>query len=505
MGAPVRSLWLAALSVACSAEGAVRIRIDAPEDARLTPVDGRLAAITLTIESDGMPPRAVTRPAQDRTAPIDLGDVPIADGVRLSLAATSAAGRLVGYGRAPAPIDVVADEVIEVPIRLRRPFAYVAGGNRLAVYDATLERGQAYASEIDVAAPTAVTATPDGAEVLALVGGSVVPVSTMTHQAVGLPAVALGPGATDLTVSPDSRWVAVSHGQGTGVSMIDLVAMRGGAGAAVHLDLGAPVGAVAFAGDKAWVLLQPARQAACGAPSSLRAIDLATMQPGATVPLDGPAGDLAADGASGTLVLAMRCAGQVVKVNAVGDTASPELLIAVPDPTTVAVARGRVFTMGHVDAPGAAHLIFASVGLDGSNPAMLQLAVPEERAKSNDFTASGQAAEVRMAADTAMAYDLAVLPDGGRVAALVLSSYHSTPMGDLLGSPIIPAIDVVTVEYQLIDAETGTALQRMRGACQIDWRHDAFLDDFSCTQASGQDQANPAFVPTTVAVLYGDR
>lgn len=484
--------------------GAVRIRIETPSEPALSPVDGRVDSLTLVVEADGLPAESRTRSALDRAEGIDFGEVPIRDGVRLTLFASSAAGSVLGYGRA-APIDVGATETIEVPVRLRRPFTFVAGGGDLKAFDPTLEPGQTYVSAIGLASPTAVATTPDGAEVLAIAGGALVIASTADHRPLGFAALPLEPGATDLAVTSDSRWALVVHGAGAGgVTVVDLGALRSGGMFSTFVPIpGADV--VAVAGGLAWVLVDAATTDDCAGASSVVPIDVPVARSGVAIPLGTPARDLAVDARTGTLVVAVPCRDALSRFDVSGDTGTLTDLLAVSDPTTVAISAGRAWTMGHVTAPGSARLILGSVGIDGAAPSTIELDIAEERARSNEFSSPGQSAEVRVTADLVVAYDLAVLPDQAHVAVLLGATYHSDQAGDFLGTPIIPAIDIVTYEVQVLDVATAIPLQRMRTWCDISWADNAILFDFSCTNAPGQDQAQPPYIPAHVAALYGER
>lgn len=497
-------LW-GLLGMACTQSGAVRIVIDAPSAPELTPIDDRLATLMLRVDVDGMDERVETRAIVDRTRSVSLGDIPVEPNVRLSLAAENAAGRLIGFGRGATPIDVKLGPTIDVPIRMRRPFAYVAGGGQLATFDATLEPGQPYAGGLGVAGTPVVTApTPDGADLVVIVPGQLLLVSTATHTPEDVAPVAIAADATDVAVSPDSQWAVVGHA--TGVTLVNLPSVRDGSAAPVFLGLGA-VGAVSVAGGTAFALLGAASDDSCGAPSSVQSIDLASMTPNAAVPLGVPARDLAADPSGGTVVLAIPCRSAVSRIDATSETGSLADVLMVQNPTSVAIGEGRVWAMGHVDVNGGAHLVLAQAALDGSGASTVDLPVPDERADSDDFTMSGQGAEVRISADQIEALDLAVLPDGARIGVLIAAAYHANQSQQefLPGVPLIPAIDVTTWEYQLLDAPTATPLQRMRTRCDLQWAHNGFLDAFHCTRAQGQDQAASEYVPTHVSVLYGDR
>lgn len=487
---------------ACTADGSVRIVVDTPVAAELSPVDERLVTVAMTIEAEGMPPAVTTRPAAGHAEGLDLGQVPIADGVRLSLSALNGAGRLIGFGRSPQ-VDVRLGDDLEVTIRLRRPFGYVAGGSTLAVFDPTIDPGQAYLSSVGLSqgAPVAAVPSPDGNVVAVLVPGQLVLLSTSDHAALDDRTIPIEAGAVDLAISTDSQWIAMAHGGG--VSLTHLGAALDGAGGAVFLPLGS-AGAITSGSATAYALMGAALTDACGASSSVQPVDLASQTALDAIPLGFAARDIAVDPASGAIFLAVPCRSAVVRLDPGGKT--PFDLLPVSNPTSVAVAAGRVWAIGHVDTSGGAHLILASAALDGSNPTLTDLDVPDERARAFEFQQLGQAAEVRIQADETWARDLAVLPDGSRVAILAFARYAADQSQEEFfpGTPIIPAILIETWEYQLLDV-SGSQLQRMRTDCYIENANNGFLTDFSCTQSAGQDLAPQPFIPTHVGVLYGER
>jgi hypothetical protein len=142
---------------------------------------------------------------------------------------------------------------------------------------------------------------------------------------------------------------------------------------------------------------------------------------------------------------------------------------------------------------------------------MVSLPPAEELARSNDLTMAGQTTEVRLAADVIDAYDFAVLPDNRRAALLLHGHYHADETDRevvILGVPqeevLLPAMDIETYEYQLVDLANGIPSQRLRTSCTINWdRGVAFVDDWSCTSAGGQDTTDQTFVAGGVSVLYG--
>ena len=161
--------------------------------------------------------------------------------------------------------------------------------------------------------------------------------------------------------------------------------------------------------------------------------------------------------------------------------------------------------MGHVDGEFA-HLILASAQLDGSERTVLDLSTLEERAVATALVVAGQDGLVRMTADLASAFDMAVLPDGEHVAILVAAIYITEATGDAGGGqPILPVVRMVTYEYQLIQLSTGLAAQRLRTTCAISWDPGALLDDFDCAQAPGQDLSELDFIPSRLTSLFGSR
>jgi hypothetical protein len=181
-----------------------------------------------------------------------------------------------------------------------------------------------------------------------------------------------------------------------------------------------------------------------------------------------------------------------------------------PSPTNVTVAGSRVWGVGR-EATTDAHLVLASVNADGSAASRLDLPLAQELAQSNDLTEPGQTAEVRLDADQADAYSLSVLPDGHNVTLLVHATYHAdevvrtiSVLGNMFDQVIVPAMDMETYEYQLVDVTTGGATQRLRTSCAINWDEGvALLDDWDCASAQGQVTSDEDFIARQATVLYG--
>jgi hypothetical protein len=505
----IRIVGLALVLAACS-EGAVHVRVELPENATLSPLASGLAQLTLVAERDGEPAQTTTRllPAMPVGAPaVGFGDLGVGPGARVSLVGRTAAGRLVGFGRAAAPLDVAPGDTVEIAIPLRRPFAYVAGGGRLGAFDTTVEPADPFATRIEsVVDPVAVTVTPDGAEIVVVAQGALSLLFTGTHADRGSSPVPLMPGVTSVAVSPDSRRAVAVHA-GAGVSLVDLAALRRGAAGATFIEI-ENAGAAALTTDTAYVLAEPSLPGPppdyveqCGRPSRLVPVPLAGGEPRAPIILAGAARDLVATPDGQALLVAQPCQNVVNRVTTNGS--SQIRVVSVPNPTDVAVAVGRVWAVGRTGEAGAVRLVLAAASLDGSSPSRLDFPLTQEVAQSTDLTEGGQFAEVRLGADRVDAVGLSVLPDGRHVALLVHGSYH----GDEVlrgGTTILPRMDLETYEYALMDVTSGVAAQRLRTSCEISWeRNTALLDDWACAVLPGQDAVVDEFVPTQLAVTYG--
>lgn len=501
-----------AVSGGCRSSGNVEIVIDLPTEAQLSPIDERVARLTLQTQADG---RSTQTDNIDLAAPpmrgqaLAFGEVPIATGVQLDLQATSPSGRLLGFGHA-GPLDVTAGDALSVSVKLRRPFVYVAGAALLWAFDATVEPGQPYALPVAVpSSPVAVATTPDGGEVVVVAQDKLALVSTSTHAAVGGTAD-LEPGAIGVAVSPDGTWAAVVHV--TGISLVDLGALRAGAATARFAAVDNPA-AVAVGPTTAYVLTDAAQPTSCTTPSAIVPVPLAaTPAPGAPIPLASGARDLAVvprGPRAGSLIVAEPCQNALV----IGgpDGSGQNALLQVPNLTSVAVSDQRVWGVGWKGDASELFVVLASVGFDGQGPTSLNLAPSQALAQSNDLTEPGQVTEDRLGADSLDPYKLTILPGARHAALLVHGQFHADEVirtvtigNTTVNQVILPRIDMETFEYVLVDVTAGAAAQRLRTRCTIDWEHDvAVIDDWSCASSPGQDVAADTFTPLHQAVTYG--
>jgi hypothetical protein len=515
LGCLALSAFLVGSGAGCSESGGVHVALQLPGDTSLSPLTQGLSRLELDAESPGQPAQ---NPARDvplkamSGQTIAFGDLDIASGVRLAVRGFSASGRLVGYGRALAPVSITAGSDVNVDIRLRRPFAYIAGGPTLYACDTTVE-GDDFIRSLDaVSTPDAVATTPDGNSVLAVGHGQLSIISTSRHQPAGVPATMVNPGAKQLAVSPDARWAVVVHNDpsATGISIIDLSAAARASTSPTFVKLDAP-GGVAVGTDTAWVLSSPsvAGSDECSTPSLVIPVALPAGTMGTPIALASGARDLAVSEDGSALFVAEPCLDQIVKVTDGGR--SQVRLVMMPGPTQVAVAGDRVWGLGR-DATPSEHLVLTSVSAaSGAGQSVLALSAQQELAQSNDLTTTGQVTEVRLDADRMEGTSLSVLPDGHNVVILVHGTYHAAEVardlqvgGQTYRELIVPKIDLETYEYQLVDATTAAVTQRLRTSCNLTWEHGvALLDSWACASAQGQVTSSQDFIARQATVLYG--
>jgi len=511
------------LLLACESDGAVEFAFLLPDVEELSPAGEDVASVTLVTYETDAPPRSETRRIQDRSEPLDIGRIEVADEVSFAVELRSPTLRLLGYGRSASPVDVLPYEVVTVPIMVRRPFVYVAGGTGLATFDATLDQtNPSYRGTIGLpVAPELSVPTHDGANLAVVAqsgtGAELLLVSTANHQPLEIAPVLLAGSPTDAAVSPDNQYVVVAHtGGGGGLSIVDLESARQGESAVDVVPLGA-VGGVAIGAraqvPRAVALVDRATSPDCvGAPdSSIVVVSLTdAAQVGAPIEYGGPIHDLAVSSDGSTAVIADACNGLLATVALAGG-AKPSILTELPSASAVAVIEDRVWGVGTLPPTGTTgrRLTVVSIGLDGTGEIVLELPPSQERARSLDFSGQGQAAEQRLDADTLMAYDLAVVPGADQIALLTWGYFSGSEVGDLLGAPIIPAMELTAHEYLLLNASTGAATHRVRTSCALTWESDPFnppiLDAWECTQAAGQDVSGSTYLPQHISVLYGTR
>ncbi len=527
---PRRGYWallagaLAGLAGGCAADGGVELDLRLPERPELSPTQAEIGSVGLVTYVPDQPPRSETRQISGGATQLSLGRLEIGDGISLAVEMRAPNQRLVGYGRSPGPIDVAADQMVQVPINMRRPFVYVTGGSQLATFDSTRDAAGAtdYRGSIPLArAPSVAAATADGLDVVVVSdtgnGAELSLVSTSTHEPSTAAPVPLNAAPSDIAISPDSHWAVVGHsGAQGGLSIVDLGAARAGQAAVQFVPIGS-VGAVIIGAHtskpRAVALLDRAPGPGCQTgdiASSVVTVSLADASMGPSFDLGTPVRDIAVSDDGGFVFSADVCSDKIDKLS-LDDDVQPAPLLMVPQPTAVAVFDDRVWAVGTEPPAGNLpwRLMLVSARDDGTGETRVELPQIQESARSDDFTGNGQAAEQRMDADSLEAYDLAVTPGADHLAILVWEWFQASEMGSFLGQPIIPAMTLESREYLLVNALTTAIVQRVRTSCDLQWESDPFnppvLDSWSCTQDSGQDVSSEAYNPKHVSILYGSR
>lgn len=485
----------------CQAEGSVRVVIDEPEVLALSPLDPRLATISLTVETPGLPAQVFGGNATSRD-PLPLGDFKVSEGATFTLEGRAAGGRLVGFGRVLEPVEISASEETVVRIPFRRPYAYVATGNELVALNTAVDTSEGLETVAWSSPETnAVAPTPDGLDVLVASNGRVILLDTSTHAPRGGSATAGDVSA--LAIAPDGRHAALLHTEEPrGVTIIDLTALRAGGGDAatffVPLD---NVVALDVSDTRAWVLQNDLRT--CLVESSLRSLGFEEGVPVETArPLGGcvTSIDVAPDG--GRVALGMAGRGLVLR-DLDGD-AEADVVVALDRPTAVTISAGRAFGIGTTSGVDGARVVVASVALDGSDPLELTLPVDAIAPTYELATGSGQTVSLTrsLAADDVVAIDVSAMPDGSAIAVFTATTFHADPEtvsipttgGDVLVD--LDSVDVSTADYLLLDARQGILVQAARTSCRL--ADPAPARDCGITTPT-------RFTALRGAILYGDR
>ena len=515
----VVALPLSFLGLGACSSGGVDLVLDVPDDPTLAPASA--ATITLLARKSDQPTRATSSAlAEDGT--FELGRIAVGDGFDLAVEMRSATQRVVGYGRAGAPVEVTANDVIEVVIPVRRPFVYMTGGgDRLIAFDSTRDAADpGYQSEI--ALPEAASlAIPAGGQEVAIIADQqdhavVRRLITATHEIADAPPLEIGGGVRDAAASPDGHWLVIGHT--SGMTVVDLTS-----GEATPIAGTGDVERVAIGSDpsgKPWAigLVGRAEPPACE-PSRLAVVALGGAASADMIDVGRPLIDIGADDVQPVVVGVDACGGALVKIP-LDEPGFPdvapmvEMLAEVPAPTAVAALGGRAWAIGSVAGvidneitTEAAHLVLVSAGLAGGGSARKDLPPVVESMVAID--AEGQDVARNLKAGTAVAYDLAVVPPGNQVALAYHATFHAptlvatTPFGQV---PIIPRMDATSDEYLLLDADGAAPVHRVRTSCELEHESGAFISTWECRRSPGQDAAVGAgFHPAMLSVLYGGR
>jgi hypothetical protein len=474
---------------ACGGEGHVRVRLEEPSPG-LSPFEDELAEVTLTIESDDGASQ-VFQATWGADVEVALQDIHVADEAWFTIEGHRENRRMVGFGRADAPVRITAEDDVEVVLPFRRPYAYFATDARVKAFhtgaDVTSRMEDMLRFEpngfLDGAA-TALTAVPGGRWVAVAGGGQLTLVDTATHEAVPLARVDLG-ATSDLAATPSGRFVVALLEDGSGIVIVDLAEMLADAGAGAARSV--PVtqaGVVTVTSSTAFVVTNAGE---CTGGSSLVAVPIDPPgDPGTPVALGACVNDAKVEAAGNRIALAQRPGSLVVR--GVVDDATPAVTLPVMSPTTVTIAGGRAVAFGHELRGDGDHLVLASMALDGGDQRLVLLPSPEvgQYVQIDD----GERGDRLVAADVVQGVDVSAVPDGSLVA-VIAESTHQAPELDLFFFSF-PPVNAVVSEYFLLDVLNGTVVQFARTHVQ---------DEFNDYPITTREE----FMPRRISILNGDR
>jgi hypothetical protein len=508
------------VAAAACGTGSVDIVLDLPTPMDLAPAGA--STVTLIAEAPGESPRATTSEIRDDGS-FDLGKLPVADGLSLSVVLRSTTQRVVGYGRAEARVDIRARDPVEVDVPVRRPFAYVTGPTgAIAAMDTTLDSSQKdYQKMIQVGGGAQLVATA-GRDVWVIDGsGHATRIAGATHQPDGA-TLNLPGGISDAVASSDGRWLVAGTGNGLAIadtksSKVTNVGVPGGVDrVAIGLAPAGGLRAIGLSGQRT--------STSCGGSSSSK-IALVGLDPGAgpgqpaVQDAGSPLADIAASESTPAVVGADPCAETLVRLGLAGEINANQKLAAVPGATAVAMFGDRAWALGSVAGvvdPGgpssmddvttkAANLVVVAVASSGDTPSRSDLAPIRQVVEGLDSDGQTIALSRDINAHTAAPIDIVVVPPGDQIALLYRADFHAPALSDGL-KEVIPETTAHIAEYELLNATGGAVVQRVLVNCNLQYDNMGSVASWKCEPAAGADwPLVGGFEPGNLAVLYGGR
>jgi DNA-binding beta-propeller fold protein YncE len=509
--------WLLVLGAsACADAGSVTLVLDLPDDDALRPA----GADTVTLVArEGTDPLSITTvPVRDGA--LDLGELPLSDELWLSAELRGPQQQLVGFGRAPAPLEVTLETTGEVRLPIRRPMVYLAGaGAGLVTLDASVPASGAYQGLVPGAAAQAMVADVAGTTLASVsLAGALSYVDSGTHELSSLPGATLGAAPRDVAATPDGRYVVVALANNRAA----VVEVETGEVAVAGLDGAADRVAVVRDAGGSWlgvVLVDRASTDADCAPSRLAVFPLGAPETPTVVDAGAAISDLAGVQAEGKVALAARCDGAVLRFDpATGVVDADVPMFELPSPTVVAAAEDRVWAIGHdrrtnpdtqlvPDGVEDAWLVVGSAEWSGQFAAVTALPPLVTRVEATEVAQyPDQEVTQDLHANTAEATGLAVLPGAEQVAVTFTSVFHGDEFSNGFGDVVLPTIDVVTHEYWLLDGSGLAPVQRVRTSCAVTVgpcnEFACYFDAWNCLP--DVDAADVGtFVPGALTTLFG--
>lgn len=526
-------------SAACASEGSFELVLALPSDPALRPTG--MTTVTVVLTRAGEQPIATTS-VLDGGA-FSIGDVALADDVRVEVQLRDVSNRLVGVGEAGEAIDIVSGETTTVTIPVRRPFVYASNGQALFSFDPTLDPTDSqFQGQIAGVSQPQVAVSVDGNR-LAIVSRSQLSVlATDTNKLVGQP-IAL-PGSTrDAVAVPGTQKVAVATDQGITIVDVGTGAVASAAVGPVDRVTAGPSGDGRLLAHGLVGRVEPGINPlqTCGGTSSIVTIDVAAPAAAAPRALPEAVSDLAAAPESDALFATLPCSGRVVKL--IGDIETGNTTFAdfapLPRASVLAVAGGRVWAAGtapsdphctnqfgdpvacQADSPtrcppsgptpsnsvdyveSGAHIVVLSIPLAGGMPITLDLPARRETIFDTDDPAK-QHAQVLQAFGT-VPVDLVALPGGQFVGLVTKSNYYIQQLGSG-ATTILPCLDATTADWLLLDLASSSIAQRVRTSCALVVGPADLFPNWQCdVPPPGERSSFGDYVPVSVGALFGAR
>lgn len=504
--------------VACDSSG-VAIELHWPIADDLAPERAQIEEVTLSV-LDGTDVAVRIVRALESAEWLDMGGIAPGDDLRFTVELRSPTQRLLGYGRS-ALVDMRSGESGPVPLNVRRPFVYLAGGTHVAIFDTTQDASTpAYRGQIDVIGdPLAVATTADGAELLVATrtnaGGALHRVSTSDHRTALQQPMELPQEAVDMAVSADGRYAVLAHDcPGGGISVIDLTKPSGpDASTFVDLDpvqrvavgLGPDGTERAYALERIGTLCEQPDQPS----TTITAVPLQAPMAGMLQwSHAGPLEDMAAAPVQGGVVVVDRYNGTAMLVSGSAELESRPIG-RVPGASTVAINGNNAWIAGTTPArePDAGvRLVLVAVDLSSCgdekcSETRIDLPAIDTVAITDAFSGPGDEVSRRITADAMKALEIIVLPDSRHIALTIEGEF----IAEERSGGLLPRIVIKSYEYVLVDTVAASIAQRLRTRCEITVVPGPLsVGDWYCGTLPGQEElTDDDYIPLGLAALYG--
>jgi hypothetical protein len=535
------AIWLAG----CTGSGSLDLVLSLPKDPALRP-EG-MTRVTVTATLPGHSPVS-TESAIENNA-FTAGEVPAGADVQIGVVLKDVSNRIVGVGDAGRPISIARDEPTEVTIEVRRPFVYAPSIDALYTFDPTRDPRDAMFQRKLEGVAAAQLMISVGGDLLAVVSdGQVQIVVSATNAVTG--AISVPVGVTDAAPVPGTHKIAVAHGSGIAIVDLDTRTMNNVVvGPIDRVTVGPGEDGAMYAYglvDRVLPLELPKPLAMCSptavTPSSVVAVNIATLAPSPARSLGQEVSDLAASPDAPKLYATLPCKDSVAQI--AGDPAFASSLMLsdvtpLPRASVLTVAGGRVFAAGtkpavprcnrvggacDVNAPivcregikdmevlgqyayasEAAQLVIASIPTSGGPALTVELPGRTETVQALADPALELSSVMRALA--AVPLDLVALPGNQYVGVITTNRYNATYLADA-GAVIVPCFNVRASDWLLIDMANASFAQEVRSSCELTVGGADYFAEWQCAPPlPGHGPLNNIpYVPQSVGAMFGAR